>query len=52
MTTGPDYLGVGTSGALEGERRGQRFAYLLSYLGHALGIVRVAVYADYLVQKS
>jgi hypothetical protein len=52
MTTDPDSLVVGTLGALEGERGGQRLAQLLSYLCHALSIMGVAVYGYDLVQKS
>ena len=52
MTTDPDYLVVGTLDVLEGETRGQRFAQLLSYLGHALSIMGVAVYGYDFVQKS
>ena len=52
MTTDPDRFAVGTVGALEDERRGQRFIELLSYLCHTLGIVRVAVYGYYPVQQS
>ena len=52
MSTDPDYLVVGTLGALEGETRGQRFVQLLSYLCHALSIMGVAVHGYDLVQKS
>jgi hypothetical protein len=43
---------VGTLGALEDERGGQRLAQLSIYLCHALSIMRVTVYGYYLVQKS
>jgi len=52
MTTDPDYFSVGTLSALQGKGRGQGFAHLLSNLYHTWSIVGVAVYGNYLIQKS